>query len=146
MFLSLFGSLLNHLYRYGNENVSVRHLSLICITSILITIYSLKNCSVYERSCHIYSPKSFGFFRKELRQVNVGEKLNLLSIIVNIGKSRQYCLNENINDSLFIKWDKHLFPVYGKRRLFSYFSVNPRMPASRQRHLLKLKRKKITLF
>ena len=106
MFQSLFGSLLNHLYRYGNENVSVRHLSLICITPILTTTYSLKTCSVFERSCHIYSPKSFGFFRKELRQVNVGEKLNLLSIIVNIGKSRQYCLNENINDSLFIKWDK----------------------------------------
>ena len=42
MFQSLFGSLLNHLYRYGNENVSLRHLSLICITSILTTIYSLK--------------------------------------------------------------------------------------------------------
>ena len=25
MFQSLFGSLLNHLYRYGNENVSLRH-------------------------------------------------------------------------------------------------------------------------
>ena len=30
---------------------------------------------------------------------------------------------------------------YGKRRLFSYFSVNPRTPASRWRRLLKLKRK-----
>ena len=39
-------------------------------------------------------------------EVNVGEKWNLLSIIVNIRKSRQYFLNENINDSLFIKWDK----------------------------------------
>ena len=68
-FKSLFGSLLNHLYHYANENVSVKHLSLICITSILTTIYSLKNCSVYERSCRIYSPKSFGFFRKEFRQV-----------------------------------------------------------------------------
>ena len=48
MFQSLFGSLLNHLYHYANENVSVKHLSLICITSILTTIYSLKNCSVYE--------------------------------------------------------------------------------------------------
>ena len=35
---------------------------------------------------------------------------------------------------------------YGKRRLFSYFSVNPRTPSSRQRRLLKLKRKKITLL
>ena len=68
MFQSLFGSLLN--YRYGNENVSLRHLSWICITSILTTIYSLKNCSVYGRSCRIYSPKSFGFFRKEFRQVS----------------------------------------------------------------------------
>ena len=69
MFQSLFGSLLNHLYRYRNENVSLRHLSWICITSILTTIYSLKNCSVHRRSCHIYSPKSFGFFRKEFRRV-----------------------------------------------------------------------------
>ena len=35
---------------------------------------------------------------------------------------------------------------YGKRRLFSYFSVNPRTPASRWRRLLKLKRKKKTLL
>ena len=40
--------------------------------------------------------------QKKRLEVNVGEKWNLLSIIVNIGKSRQYCLNENINDSLFI--------------------------------------------
>ena len=33
MFQSLFGSLLDHLYPYANENVSVRHLSLSCITS-----------------------------------------------------------------------------------------------------------------
>ena len=48
MFQSLFGSLLNHLYHYANENVSVKRLSLICITSVLTTIYSLKNCSVYD--------------------------------------------------------------------------------------------------
>ena len=30
---------LNHLYHYANENVPVKHLSLICITSILTTIY-----------------------------------------------------------------------------------------------------------
>ena len=42
--------------------------------------------------------------QKKRLEVNVGEKWNLLSIIVNIGKSRQYCLNENFNDSLFIKW------------------------------------------
>ena len=35
---------------------------------------------------------------------------------------------------------------YEKRRLFSYFSVNPCMPASRWRRLLKLKRKKITII
>ena len=44
--------------------------------------------------------------QKKRLEVNVGEKWNLLSIIVNVGKLRQYCLNENINDSLFIKWDK----------------------------------------
>ena len=35
---------------------------------------------------------------------------------------------------------------YEKRRLFCYFSVNPCMPASRWRCLLKLKRKKNTLL
>ena len=44
--------------------------------------------------------------QKKRLEVNVGEKWNLLSITVNIRKSRQYCLNENIIDSLFIKWDK----------------------------------------
>ena len=44
--------------------------------------------------------------QKKRLEVNIGEKWNLLSIVVNIGKSRQYCLNDNINDSLFIKWDK----------------------------------------
>ena len=67
MFQTLFGSLLNHLYHYASENVSVKHLSLICITFTLTTIYSLKNCSVYGRSCRIYSTKSFGFFWKEAR-------------------------------------------------------------------------------
>ena len=47
---------------------------------------------------------SFVFLvQKKRLEVNVGEKRNLLSIIIIIGKSRQYCLNENINDSLFIK-------------------------------------------
>ena len=64
---NLFGSLLSQLYHYANENVSVKHRSSICITSILTTIYLLKNCSVYRRSCRICSPKSFGFFRKEFR-------------------------------------------------------------------------------
>ena len=35
---------------------------------------------------------------------------------------------------------------YEKRRLFSYFSMNPRTPASRWRRLLKLKRRKINFF
>ena len=44
MFQSLLGSLLNHLclIHYVHENVLVKHLSLICITSILTTIYPLK--------------------------------------------------------------------------------------------------------
>ena len=54
-----------------------------------------------------YKHISFLFLvQKKRLEVNVGEKWNLLSIIVSVGKSRQYCLNENINDSLFIKWDK----------------------------------------
>ena len=47
-----------------SENVSERHLSLSCITSILTTTYSLKNCSVYGRSCRIYSPESFWFSQR----------------------------------------------------------------------------------
>ena len=35
---------------------------------------------------------------------------------------------------------------YEKRRLFSYFRMNPRTPASRWRRFLKLKRKKINSF
>ena len=77
MFLSLFGSLLSHLYHYANENVSVKLLSLICMTSILTNIYSLVNCSVYGRSCCNYSLKSFGFFWKKLCQVE-GENRNVI--------------------------------------------------------------------
>ena len=66
MFQSLFGSLLNHFYSHANENVSVRYLSLICITSILPTFYSLKNCSFYGGSCRIYSPKSFGILSERI--------------------------------------------------------------------------------
>ena len=63
------GSLLNHPYHYASENVSVKYLSLICLTSTLTTIYSLKNCSVYGRSCRIYGPKSFGFFQNVFHYV-----------------------------------------------------------------------------
>ena len=36
---------------------------------ILTTIYSLKKCLVYGRFWRLYNPKSFGFFRKEFREV-----------------------------------------------------------------------------
>ena len=51
------GSLLNHLYHYANENVLLKLLSFICITSVLTTVYLLKKCSVYGRSSCNYSPK-----------------------------------------------------------------------------------------
>ena len=60
--------------------------------------------------------------QKKRLEVNVGEKWNLLSFVVNIRKSRQYCLNENINDSLFIKWDK-------RERVLSDI-IKPRLPPS----------------
>ena len=60
--------------------------------------------------------------QKKRLEVNVGEKWNLLSIIVNIGKSRQYCLNENISDSLFIKW--------GKRERVLSDITKPKLPPS----------------
>ena len=52
----------------------------------------------------------------------MGGKRNLLSIIENNGKSRKYCLNENINVSLFIKLDK-------RERLLSDIT-KPRLPPS----------------
>ena len=60
--------------------------------------------------------------QKKRLEVNVGEKLNLLSITVNIRKSSQYCLNKNINDSLFIKLDK-------RERVLSDI-IKPRLPPS----------------
>ena len=81
MFQSFFGSLLNHLYNYSNENVLVKHLSLICITSIkfINTIYLLKNCSFHRRCYCIYSPKSFRFFRKEFHYVRkINKYINYL--------------------------------------------------------------------
>ena len=48
--------------------------------------------------------------------------INLLSIVVNNGKSKQYCLDENINYSLSIKWDK-------RERVLSDIP-KPRLPPS----------------
>ena len=51
MFQSLLGSLLNHLFHYANKNVFMKPLSLLCITSVFFTIYSLKHFLVYGGSC-----------------------------------------------------------------------------------------------
>ena len=51
-----------------------------------------------------------------------------------------------MNLRIFFKFKNFKLQFYEKRRLFSYFSVNPRTPASRWRRLLKLKRKKINSF
>ena len=61
---NLFGSLLSQLYHYANENVSVKHRSSICITSILTTIYLLKNCSVYRRFAVFAALNHSGSFGK----------------------------------------------------------------------------------
>ena len=95
MFQSLFGILLNHLYHYASENVSVKHLSLICITSTLTTIYSLKNCSVYGRSCRIYSPISLSLKKKVIYRLRVGpygEKLWRWRLRPNIDRTQDSCL------------------------------------------------------
>ena len=47
---------------------------------------------------------------------------------------------------IVFKFKKCKLQFYEKRRLVSYFSVNPCTPASRWRRLLKLKRKKINSF
>ena len=51
-----------------------------------------------------------------------------------------------MNLRIVFKFKDCKLQFYEKRRLFSYFSVNPRTPASRWRRLLKLKRKKLTLL
>ena len=74
---------------------------------------------------HIHNQSALwanSWIEKKRLEVNVGEKWNLLSINVNIRKSRQYCLSENINDSLFIKWDK--------RERFLSDIAKPRLPPS----------------
>ena len=47
-----------------------------------------------------------------------------------------------MNLRIIFKFKDCKLQFYEKRRLFCYFSVNPCMPASRWRRLLKLKRKK----
>ena len=47
-----------------------------------------------------------------------------------------------MNLRIVFKFKDCKLQFYEKRRLFCYFSVNPCMPASRWRRLLKLKRKK----
>ena len=63
MFQTLFGSLLNHLYHYASENVSVKHLSLICITSTLTTIYLLKFVQFMEDLAVFIAVNHSGSFR-----------------------------------------------------------------------------------
>ena len=84
LFQSLFGSLLN--YRYRNENVSLRHLSWICITSILVTgsktVQFMEDLAVFTALNHSGSfGKNFVKFQKNkyviyrLRVGPYGEKL-----------------------------------------------------------------------
>ena len=51
-----------------------------------------------------------------------------------------------MNLQIVFKFKDCKLQFYEKRRLFCYFSVNPWMPASRWRRLLKLKRKKKPLL
>ena len=59
--------------------------------------------------------------QKKKLVVNVGEKGNLLSSFVNIKKSRQYGINENINNSLFNKCN---FTRYSYRHLRVFCKAN----------------------
>ena len=51
-----------------------------------------------------------------------------------------------MNLRIIFKFKDFKLQLYEKRRLFSYFSVNPLTPARRWRRVLKLKRKKINSF
>ena len=84
MFQSLFGSLINHLHHNANNNILVKPFSLICITSVLTTIYSLKVCSVYGGSCHNYSPKSIHFL---LASVLLTSRKKLKMFLTSLGWS-----------------------------------------------------------
>ena len=84
IFQSLFGSLLNHLYNYSNENVLVKHLFNLHHLYFINTIYLLKNCSVYGRSYCIYSHKSFRFFWKEFHYVRKINKYNYYPLRVGL--------------------------------------------------------------
>ena len=66
-------------------------------TGISVMIRLLNLTKVDDVMC--FKNISFLFLvQKKRLEVNVGERWNLLSI-ANIGKSRQYCLNETINNS-----------------------------------------------
>ena len=69
MFQSLFGSLLNHLYHYAKENVSVKHLSFICITSILTTITRSKIVQFKEDLAVITALNRSGSFGKNFAKL-----------------------------------------------------------------------------
>ena len=94
MLASLYRSLLNRHYHYKKENISVRPLSLICITPLLNYHSLAKSSSVYGRYCHNYIPyfnhagafgKNYVKFKGEknvihqLRSVRIGKKLYPLS-------------------------------------------------------------------
>ena len=107
------GSLLNHLYHYANENVSMKHLSLICITSILTTIYSLKKCSVYGGSCLNYNCKSLGSFGKNFVKF-IGKNENVIQQArsVRIGKYEVLSALLKTSDTVFPTRTSWLANIY----------------------------------
>ena len=68
MFHSLFGNLVNHLYHYANENVSIKHLSLICITSILTTAFTCSKTAQFLEDLAVFTALNhdWGSFGKNL--------------------------------------------------------------------------------
>ena len=65
MFQSLFGSLLNHFYRNGKENVSVRHLSLLFTRSKIVQF--IEDLAIFTALNHLGSfGKNFVKFKKNI--------------------------------------------------------------------------------
>ena len=83
IFRSLFGNLLNHLFRYTNKNIAAKppfNLHQLNLFQLPFTKTIKKNCSVHEGSCCNNSPNSFGFSRKHFGKFKKKIKLLFTSL------------------------------------------------------------------
>ena len=106
MLASLYRSLLNRHYHYKKENISVRPLSLICITPLLNYHSLAKSSSVYGRYCHNYIPyfNHAGAFGKNFVKFK-GEKMLFISLGQSVsGKNCTLCLKYTFSQNRHLGW------------------------------------------